>query len=157
VIQGTVSDATGALMPGVNVDIKNVETNLTVTRATDADGHFIALQLPPGRYEVTFSLAGFRTIKQENLELTVGQSVNLLPKLEVATVAEPVTVSGTPTVDTARTGVASTLDSRTVANTPILGRKFEDLLTLTPGVSVVQGPDGDEITFAGQRGIFNNI
>src|SRR5207342_2323329 len=40
---------------------------------------------------------------------------------------------------------------------PILGRKFEDLLTLTPGVSVVQGPDGDEITFAGQRGIFNNI
>lgn len=157
VIQGTVSDATGALMPGVNVDIKNVETNLTVTRATDSDGHFIALQLPPGRYEVTFSLTGFRTIKQENVELTVGQSVNLLPKLEVSNVAETVTVSGTPTVDTARTGVASTLDSRTVANTPILGRKFEDLLTLTPGVSVVQGPDGDEITFAGQRGIFNNI
>lgn len=42
-------------------------------------------------------------------------------------------------------------------NTPILGRKFEDLLTLTPGVSIVQGPDGDEITFAGQRGIFNNV
>src|SRR5207249_3800995 len=41
--------------------------------------------------------------------------------------------------------------------TPILGRKFEDLLTLTPGVSVVQGPDGDEITFAGQRGVFNNV
>ena len=46
---------------------------------------------------------------------------------------------------------------RTVETTPILGRKFEDLLTLTPGVSVVQGPDGDEITFAGQRGIFNNV
>ena len=44
-----------------------------------------------------------------------------------------------------------------MATTPILGRKFEDLLTLTPGVSVVQGPDGDEITFAGQRGVFNNI
>jgi hypothetical protein len=39
----------------------------------------------------------------------------------------------------------------------ILGRKFEDLLTLTPGVSIVQGPDGDEITFAGQRGVFNNV
>ena len=46
---------------------------------------------------------------------------------------------------------------RRSATTPILGRKFEDLLTLTPGVSVVQGPDGDEITFAGQRGVFNNI
>src|SRR5262249_26387100 len=44
-----------------------------------------------------------------------------------------------------------------VGATPVLGRKFEDLLTLTPGVSVVQGPDGDEISFAGQRGIFNNV
>lgn len=44
-----------------------------------------------------------------------------------------------------------------MATTPILGRKFEELLTLTPGVNTVQGPDGDEITFAGQRGIFDNI
>src|SRR5206468_10460979 len=51
----------------------------------------------------------------------------------------------------------STLDETTIESTPILGRKFEDLLTLTPGVSIVQGPDGDEITFAGQRGVFNNI
>ena len=43
------------------------------------------------------------------------------------------------------------------ARCPILGRKFEDFLTLTPGVSVVQGPDGDEISFAGQRGVFNNV
>ncbi len=49
------------------------------------------------------------------------------------------------------------MNETTIATTPILGRKFEDLLTLTPGVSVVQGPDGDEITFAGQRGVFNNI
>ena len=52
---------------------------------------------------------------------------------------------------------STTLDQRSVSNTPILGRKFEDLLTLTPGVSIVQGPDGDEINFAGQRGIFNNV
>src|SRR5207247_2857739 len=44
-----------------------------------------------------------------------------------------------------------------IESTPILGRKCEDLLALTPGVSVVQGPDGDEITFSGQRGVFNNI
>ena len=52
---------------------------------------------------------------------------------------------------------SSTLNETTIGTTPILGRKFEDLLTLTPGVSIVQGPDGDEITFAGQRGVFNNI
>jgi hypothetical protein len=53
--------------------------------------------------------------------------------------------------------VSNTLNQTTVETTPVLGRKFEDLLTLTPGVSIVQGPDGDEITFAGQRGIYNNV
>src|SRR5260370_10608420 len=51
----------------------------------------------------------------------------------------------------------STLNELTVSSTPVLGRKFEDLLTLTPGVSITQGPDGDEINFNGQRGIFNNV
>src|SRR5437879_6796658 len=52
---------------------------------------------------------------------------------------------------------SSTLNERSVSSLPILGRKFEDFLTLTPGVSITQGPDGDEINFAGQRGIFNNV
>ncbi len=65
--------------------------------------------------------------------------------------------SQTPIIDTSKTAATSLIDETTISTTPILGRKFEDLLTLTPGVSVVQGPDGDEITFAGQRGVFNNI
>src|SRR5437773_663837 len=77
--------------------------------------------------------------------------------MKVSGTSETVTVTGTPTVAASRTEVSNTLNEATIANTPILGRKFEDLLTLTPGVSVVQGPDGDEITFAGQRGVFNNI
>jgi hypothetical protein len=157
VIQGTVMDATGTPLTGATVDIRNVDTNLTVTRTTGEDGRFVALQLPPGRYTVTIAAASFRTLVQENVVLTVGQSVNLLPRLDVSSVAESITVSGVPTVETTRSAVANTLEQRTVENTPILGRKFEDLLTLTPGVSIVQGPDGDEITFAGQRGIFNNI
>ena len=72
--------------------------------------------------------------------------------------AETVTVTtGTPVIDTSRTAAATTINQATIDTIPILGRKFEDLLTLTPGVSVVQGPDGDEISFAGQRGVFNNI
>jgi Carboxypeptidase regulatory-like domain len=157
VIQGTATDSTGALLPGVTVEIRHVDTNLTLTRTTDDDGRFVALALPPGVYTVTLKLQGFKTVVQENVNLTVGQSVNLVTRLEVSTVAETITVSARPTVETTRSAVANTLDSRTVENTPILGRKFEDLLTLTPGVSVVQGPDGDEITFAGQRGIFNNV
>jgi hypothetical protein len=157
VIQGSVADASGAVLPGVDVTIVNTETNLTQNRTTDNLGRFTFLQLPPGPYKATFRLAGFGTVVQENIELTVGQAVNLTPKLQVGNVTEAVTVTATPLVETTRAAAATTLNETTIQTTPILGRKFEDLLTLTPGVSVVQGPDGDEITFAGQRGIFNNI
>lgn len=157
VIQGEVNDATGAILPGVTVDALNIGTNLAQSRVTDENGRFVFLQLPPGRYRVTFALAGMATIVQEDIVLTVGQALNLNPRMAVSTVQETVTVSGTAGVETSRTAAATTLNQMTVETTPILGRKFEDLLTLTPGVSVVQGPDGDSITFAGQRGIFNNI
>ena len=158
VIQGTVEDATGGSMPGVTVEARHVATNLTRSLVTEGDGRFVFLQLPPGAYTVTFSLSGFATLVQENVQLTVGQTVTVPAVLKVSGVAETVTVTTSPgVVESTRTASANTLNELTVGTTPILGRKFEDLLTLTPGVSIVQGPDGDEITFAGQRGIFNNI
>ena len=157
VIQGTVEDTTGAVVPEANVEARNASTNLTRTLSTGPEGRFVFLQLPPGRYTLTVTKAGFATHVQENMVLTVGQAITLNPKMKVSSVAETVTVTGTPTVDVSRTAVTNTLDETTISTTPILGRKFEDLLTLTPGVSVVQGPDGDEITFNGQRGIFNNV
>jgi hypothetical protein len=158
VIDGAVVDPSGGVLPGVEVEIRNVDTNLTRSLTTDRDGRFVALQLPPGRYTITLKLPGFATLVQENVLVTVGEAVRLSPAMKVSGVAETVTVTMTsPVVDTSRTAAATTLDQTTIDTTPILGRKFEDLLTLTPGVSVVQGPDGDEITFSGQRGVFNNI
>jgi hypothetical protein len=157
-IQGTITDATGASLPGVTVEVRNANTNLTRSATSDTDGRFVFLQLPAGTYRVTLTLAGFATHVQENIPLTVGQFINLPVSMKVSGVAETVTVSGSPTViESTRSASATTLNELTVENLPILGRKFEDLLTLTPGVSIVQGPDGDEITFAGQRGVFNNI
>lgn len=156
-IQGTVLDANGAALPGATVDIKNVDTNFTRNLVTDEDGRFVALSLPPGKYTVTVSKQGFARLLVENADLTVGQALNLPLSMKVSGVEEQVTVSATPTVDTIKTESSTTLNENAVSNTPILGRKFEDLLTLTPGVSIVQGPDGDEITFAGQRGVFNNV
>ena len=158
VIEGTVVDANGGVLPGVSVEVRQVDTNIARTLVTGQDGRFSALQVTPGRYRVTFTLSGFSTLVQENVLVTVGQAVRLNPMMKVSGIAETVTVTvETPAVDTTRTAAASTLDETTIASTPILGRKFEDLLTLTPGVSVVQGPDGDEITFSGQRGVFNNV
>src|SRR6184192_1893665 len=156
-IQGTVTDTNGANVPGANVEIKNLETNLTKTLTTDEGGRFVVLALPPGKYSVTVSKQGFATAVAEKLDLTVGQTLNLPVAMKISSVEERVTINASPAVDITRTAAASTLDETTIESTPILGRKFEDLLTLTPGVSIVQGPDGDEITFAGQRGVFNNV
>src|SRR6185436_8126540 len=158
VIRGTVADVTGASLPGVTVEARHTETNQIRTQVTEADGRFAFLQLPPGTYQVTFTLGGFATVVQQNVTLTVGETVTLPVAMKVGGVTETVTVSSSnQVVDATRTAAANTLNELTVESTPILGRKFEDLLTLTPGVSVVQGPDGDEITFAGQRGVFNNV
>ncbi|HET8890828.1 MAG TPA: TonB-dependent receptor [Candidatus Angelobacter sp.] len=157
VIQGTVFDPSGAVLPGADVTATNVNTQGETTQKTDGDGRFVFLSLSPGRYSVTASKPGFSKLVQKDVELTVGQSLNLRITLKISATSEVVEVTGTPIVETTQTASSTTLDERTVSETPILGRKFEDLLTLTPGVSVVQGPDGDEISFAGQRGIFNNI
>jgi hypothetical protein len=157
VIQGTIVDSQGALVQGASVEARNLDTNLSRTLATGVDGRFVFLQLSSGRYLVTVKKSGFATVVQENLVLTVGQALNLNLTMKVSSIDETVTVSATATVDVSRIEASTTLGETTIATTPVLGRKFEDLLTMTPGVSVVQGPDGDEITFAGQRGVFNNI
>src|SRR5256714_1221859 len=156
-IQGTVVDANGAVVPDANVEVKNLDTNLSRTVMTDPEGRFIVLALPPGNYSITASKQGFATTVLERTTLTVGQALSVPFSLKISTVQETVTITETPTVDTVKTEASTTLNETAVQTTPILGRKFEDLLTLTPGVSITQGPDGDEINFSGQRGIFNNV
>src|SRR6266702_4507609 len=156
-IQGEVADAHGALVPGADVEADELDTGIVHRAVTDASGHFEFLSLQPGRYVVKISKTGFATTIQENLNLTVGRTVSLKLTLQVKGASESIVVNSAPIVEVTKTESSSTLDEISVANTPVLGRKFEDLLTLTPGVSIVQGPDGDEITINGQRGIFNNI
>jgi outer membrane receptor for ferrienterochelin and colicin len=156
-IQGTVADERGAVVPGATVEVKNLDTNFSRTMQTDEEGRFTALALPPGNYSVTVSKQGFATTVLERAALTVGQALSIPFSLKISSVEERVTITATPTVDTVKTEVSTTLNETAVSTTPILGRKFEDLLSLTPGVSITQGPDGDEINFSGQRGIFNNV
>ena len=157
VIQGTVSDQAGAVVPGANVEVKNLDTNLAKTLTTDGDGRFVFLQVQPGRYTLAVAKQGYAKLLQQNLTLTVGQTISLPLQMKVSAVEETITITSAPTIDTVKTESSSTLNEIAVANTPVLGRKFLDMLTLTPGVSVTQGPDGDVVNFAGQRGVFNNI
>ena len=157
VIQGTVADQANAVVPGANVEIKNFDTNVSKSLSTDADGRFVFLQTQPGHYTLTVTKQGYAKLLQQSLTLTVGQTINLSLQMKVSALEETITITGAPTIDTVKTESSSTLNEVAVANTPVLGRKFLDMLTLTPGVSVTQGPDGDVVNFAGQRGVFNNI
>ena len=150
-------DEKGGSVAGASVEAKNLDTNYIRTESTDSDGHFAFLNLAPGRYTLTITKAGFATIVQENVSLTVGQVRSIPVTVKVSSVAERIVVSEVPIIEVTKTESSSTLDERTISGTPVLGRKFEDLLTLTPGVAITQGPDGDEINFNGQRGVFNNI
>jgi hypothetical protein len=156
-VQGDVVDEKGGSVAGATVEAKNLDTNYVQTDTTNSDGHFAFLSLAPGRYTLTISKAGFATIVQENVNLTVGQTISLPVTMKVSSVAQQIVVTDVPVIEVTKTASSSTLDEISVATTPVLGRKFEDLLTLTPGVSISQGPDGDEININGQRGIFNNI
>ena len=125
IIQGSVADATGASLPGVTVEARNLDTNFGRTLVTESDGRFVFLQLPPGNYRVTCTLAGFATHVQENIVLTVGQAVTLPVAMKVSGVAETVTVTtATPVIETSRTASATTLNQNTIDTIPILGRKF---------------------------------
>jgi hypothetical protein len=156
-IQGEVMDTAGAVIAGAAVEADELDTDAVHKIVTDTGGHFEFLSLPPGRYIVKVAKSGFATTIQQDLTLTVGRTTSLKLTLQVAGATESVIVTSSPLVDVVTDSSTTTLSEATIATTPVLGRKFEDLLTLTPGVSIVQGPDGDEININGQRGIFNNI
>src|SRR5713101_419872 len=114
-IQGTVTDANGSVMPGASVEIKNLDTNISKTLTTDDGGRFVALALPPGKYSVTVSKQGFATAVAEQLDLTVGQALNLPVAMKVSAVEERVTITAAPTVDTVKTESSTTLNETTVS------------------------------------------
>ena len=156
-IQGDISDPAGASIVGATVQATETETQTVADSTTDTTGHFEFSSLKPGLYVVRISHPGFATTVQENITLTVGRTVSLTLALQIASANTEVIVTSAPLIDVTTASSTNTLGELTIATTPVLGRKFEDLLTLTPGVSISQGPDGDEININGQRGIFNNI
>ena len=101
VIAGVVRDATGAVLPGVTVEVSSpalIERVRTAT--TDETGQYKILELRPGTYTVLFSLPGFSTVRREGIEITTGFTASINAELKVGAIEETVTVSGSsPVVD----------------------------------------------------------
>ena len=157
-IEGTVADPSGGAVPNATVTLTNVGTNFTRVIQTDQEGRFRGLLLPLGPYKVTVKAPSFATIVREGLDLAVGQSISLALTLSISQIDQVISVTGeAPILETGRVEGSTYLDRRSVEDLPNNGRNFLSLVTLTPGVSIVQGPDGDEISINGQKGINNNV
>src|SRR5882724_4291754 len=157
-IEGIVNDPSGRAIAGAQVTVTNLGTNFTRNLTTDAEGRFRGLLLPLGPYRVTVKAPNFGTVVREGLDLAVGQTISLSLALSISQVEQVISVSAeAPILESGRVESSTYLDQRSVHDLPNNGRNFLSLVPLTPGVSIVQGPDGDEISVNGQKGINNNV
>ncbi|MCY7347671.1 MAG: TonB-dependent receptor [Pyrinomonadaceae bacterium] len=157
-IQGNIADPNGAAVQGATVTVSNIETGFERVVTSNSDGFFSAPLLPLGKYRVSTEAASFTKSILEGIELSVGQTLSLKIDLKIGGAVETVDVTAEGVgVETSRTELNTLLNETSVENLPISRRDFSKFVQLTPGVSIVQGPDGDEITINGQKGIQNNF
>ncbi|OLC99516.1 MAG: hypothetical protein AUH86_02450 [Acidobacteria bacterium 13_1_40CM_4_58_4] len=102
-VQGDVLDEKGGSVAGATVVARNLDTNFTQTETTNTDGHFAFLSLAPGRYTLTISKQGFANLLQQNVNLTVGQTINIPVTMKVSSVVQEITVSDVPLLETTKT------------------------------------------------------
>src|SRR5229473_2124809 len=142
-IAGVVKDATGAVLPGVNVEAASAALIERVRSAvTDGQGQYKIVDLRPGTYTVTFSLSGFSTVKRESLELNTGVTLPVNADLRVASLAETITVSGaSPVVDVQNVRTQNVL-TREVLDTVPTPKNFQSFGALTLGASLGTGAGG---------------
>ena len=154
-ISGTVKDETGGVLPGVDVVIRNLDTGLSRSVATDANGYFTVPGLAPGRYEARATLQGFTTAVQTGIVLEVAQQAGLNVVLKLGTTAEAITVTGeSPLVDVRSSALSAVVDKKTIEELPLNGRNYIMLATLQPGI--VQFTE-KQSTSPAQRGVSLNI
>ncbi|MBI3473944.1 MAG: TonB-dependent receptor, partial [Candidatus Solibacter usitatus] len=139
-ILGTVTDSTGAVVPGAKVTARNDRTNEAREFTTDAAGDYRFNALPSGAYTITVSAASFKSAKVPNLVLQVNTQVRADVALELGAVSESVQVSATtPQLQTNTAALGTVVDNRTMLELPLNARNFFDLMALTPTTVKVRG------------------
>src|SRR5216683_7567229 len=118
-IQGNITDAQGAVVPGATVIVRNQATGIERSLVSDAAGDYLAPSLAPGRYRIDAHLSGFQD-QTRDVDVDVARTVVVNIRLTVGGVAEEVSVTGsTPVIDTATTSVGQVISERTVQEIPL--------------------------------------
>ena len=152
-IAGSVSDATGAVVPNATVTLTNKATNQTQTQTTSSDGLYRFVTLQPGTYDVKTTAANFGE-QTLTVEVQVGRVTDANFTLGAGDVAAEVTITAEG-VQTTQSNSDAVISEAAISNLPINGRRFQDFATLTPTAQV--DPSRGQISLSGQRGINGNI
>lgn len=132
-VSGTVSDSTGAAVPGAAVVIRNEETGTQRRLLTDDAGRYAAPSVSVGRYTVSAVAAGFTPERHTGVDLTVGQTLVVDLHLRIASSTQEVTVTDSaPTVNLSNEQVSGLVSERQVKELPLNGRSYDQLITLNP-------------------------
>lgn len=135
-IEGTIKDASGAVLPGVTVTLRHVDTGTDRVVVTNENGFFRAPLLPLGTFKVSAGLEGFKAYEQTGIEVRAGSSIVLNLTLEVGSLTEVVSVSAdSAVVDLAKTDVGRNLNEREIKNLPLVSRNPYNFALLEPGVT----------------------
>jgi hypothetical protein len=146
-VSGTVTDASGAVLPGATVTLVNDATNVSSVRITNDSGYFTFVSVRPGSYSLTVELSGLKAARVASFAVGVNQTVTQNVTLEIGDVTEVVDVSARSELLQASTAELGTVvEEKVIKELPLQGRNFTSLLLLTPGVnpvSTAQGPSNE--------------
>src|SRR5437016_5322139 len=132
-IDGVVKDQQGGVLPGVTVTLRNVDSGVTRTSTTEADGRYRFLALPPARYHLSAELSGFAAKDVGDISITIGLLVTQDFIMGIQAVQESVTVTGeAPTIDTTKSEVAGVVTQQQIQSLPVNSRQFLNLALLMP-------------------------
>jgi hypothetical protein len=142
-ITGTVSDATGAVVPNATVVVLAPETGIRRSATTNSVGEYLITDLSQGSYTVTMTAAGFKTFVAKQVILRVGENIRRDAKLTVGDTSVEVVVEGSAagSLETQTSELSNTIDSTQISELVLNGRSFVQLVMLTPGVSDQTGQD----------------
>ena len=163
-LQGTITDQTGAIVPGVTVTATSVDTGVARTAITNDAGVYRLPSLEPGRYRVSAELTGFNRAIRDNVTLEVGATVGLPFVLQAGKVSEEVEVRGeAAVVQTERADISSVVERKRIEGLPLVSRNPLALTALKPGVTGIptrndflQPEQGLGISASGMRGGANS-
>jgi hypothetical protein len=136
-VSGTVKDASGAVLPGVTIQVQNTDTGVARMLISDERGYYTASNLSPGNYEVSASLEGFQTEVRRGFSVNVGQTSVIDFTLKVGAVAERIeVVAEAPLVETSNAVVTGLVTERQVHDLPLNNRSLIELAPLQAGIVV---------------------